>query len=102
MEKTPKIISFLRGLAPQAVIVGFKLLDGVSETELLDAAAGVLEKNECDFVLANDARGITADGHSAILLRRGREIAGRFATKAEIADGIAAAVLQILAERVQL
>jgi phosphopantothenate-cysteine ligase len=102
MEKTPKIISFLRGLAPDACIVGFKLLDGVPERELLSAASDVLVKNDCDFVLANDSAQITHSAHNAVLLRRGSELAGRFGTKAEIADGIAAAVFACLSERTGL
>ncbi|MDR0858552.1 MAG: phosphopantothenate--cysteine ligase [Oscillospiraceae bacterium] len=99
MEKTPKIISFLRGLFPKACIVGFKLLDGVSEAELLTAARGVLTKNDCDFALANDAQRITLEAHPAQLLDRSREVIASFNSKTEIAAGIFSAVTQNIEER---
>ena len=51
---TPKIIASLRNLLPNAFICGFKLLENISEEELIDAA--VKQINECNTNLcfAND------------------------------------------------
>ena len=87
LEPTPKIISLFHTLAPQALLVGFKLLDNVPHETLIDTAWKLLEKNHCAFVLANDARDIEYDAHIAYLLDRDRQIR-RFETKQEIAMGI--------------
>ncbi|MDR1796761.1 MAG: phosphopantothenate--cysteine ligase [Clostridiales Family XIII bacterium] len=68
LEKAPKIISLLRGLAPGAVITGFKLLSNVSEEELVRVGLGLLTKNRCDFVLANDMRTVRSDRHEGLLI----------------------------------
>ncbi|MDR3305408.1 MAG: phosphopantothenate--cysteine ligase [Clostridiales Family XIII bacterium] len=70
LEKAPKIIAILRALAPEAVIVGFKLMSDVSEEELIGAGRALLEKNDCDFVLANDMRTVRTDRHEGVLLSR--------------------------------
>jgi len=70
MKKAPKIIALLRGLAPGAVIVGFKLLSGAGEEELSRAGHALLVKNDCDLVFANDIQTIKADQHDGILISR--------------------------------
>ena len=77
LEKAPKVISLLRGLAPGAVVVGFKLLSGAYERALVGAAHALLEKNDCDFVLANDMKTVSAagsgtgsDAHEGLLVAR--------------------------------
>ncbi|MDR1932521.1 MAG: phosphopantothenoylcysteine synthase [Spirochaetales bacterium] len=87
LESTPKIISLFHELAPRALLVGFKLLDRVSREELFEAARGLLEKNHCAFVLANDAGDIHGDTHSAYLIDRNKK-ARRCGTKQEIAAAI--------------
>jgi phosphopantothenate-cysteine ligase len=96
-ERTPKIIALIRKLAPEALLVGFKLLDDVPVNALLDTAYSLLEKNACAFVLANDSREIGDERHVGHLLDRARRVR-TFETKAQIADGIAAAVLAALRE----
>jgi phosphopantothenate-cysteine ligase len=70
LEKAPKIISMLRGLAPSAVIVGFKLLSDVDEAELVRVGTGLLQKNDCDFVLANDMRTVRSNRQEGVLIAR--------------------------------
>jgi phosphopantothenate-cysteine ligase len=96
LEKTPKIISLLRDLAPQAVIVGFKLLDGVSEAELLGTAEKLMEANDCDFVLANDLETVTSPCHCGYLLDQKGSVM-RCDGKSQIAGGIVEAVLRKVA-----
>lgn len=88
LKKTPKLIEKIKEWRPEAFLVGFKLLKGVSEQELIMTAAELAEKNGCDLVLANDMNKITKDTHVGLLLK-GHEVIGRYSTKSEIAEGIA-------------
>lgn len=51
---TPKIIASMRKLFPNAYICGFKLLEGVPEEELVDAATKQLTKCNTNMCFAND------------------------------------------------
>ncbi|MDR1135069.1 MAG: phosphopantothenate--cysteine ligase [Clostridiales Family XIII bacterium] len=93
MKKTPKIISMLRELLPDALIIGFKLLDGADKKVLTDTARELLLRNRCDYVLANDLTGISADKHIGYLIGSGGE-SEYFSTKHEIAAGIVKAALE--------
>jgi phosphopantothenate-cysteine ligase len=55
MERTPKVISLFRPLLPDALLIGFKLLNSVPESDLLDAAAKLIRINGLDYALANDS-----------------------------------------------
>jgi phosphopantothenate-cysteine ligase len=94
MEKTPKIISMFRGLAPDALIIGFKLLAGVSEEKLTDTAFKLLQKNDCDYVLANDYQYLQAGRHIGHLVDKD----GAYDTyegKEAIAEAIASVIENI-------
>lgn len=51
---TTKLIANLRNWFPSAFLVGFKLLENVSEEELVDVAQKLCVKNKMDIILAND------------------------------------------------
>ena len=51
---TTKIISKLRFWFPDALLIGCKLLDNVEKGELFDVAAALCNKNNMDYILAND------------------------------------------------
>ncbi len=51
---TPKIIGKLRFWFPNALLIGCKLLDGVEKGELFDVATALCNKNNMDYILAND------------------------------------------------
>ncbi|MDR3344008.1 MAG: phosphopantothenate--cysteine ligase [Oscillospiraceae bacterium] len=93
LEPTPKIIALFRTLAPGALLVGFKLLSGAGEAELIDTAYRLLQENGCTFVLANDLREFHGDAHAAYLIDGAKQLT-HFNTKQQIARGIAAAVLE--------
>ena len=97
LEPTPKIIPELRQLAPKALIVGFKLLDEVSEEELLDVAKRLMEKNDCDYVLANDYQTVQAgeSKHLGHLMAKGGSVTN-FTGKEAIAEGIVAEIIRRL------
>lgn len=65
---TPKIIQSIKTYAPDTFPVGFKLLDSVSEEELLDAAKKILASAKCDLVLANDAQSLQGNHHTGYLV----------------------------------
>ncbi|MGX7263174.1 phosphopantothenate--cysteine ligase [Enterococcus crotali] len=68
LKKNPKIIAMLREQQPKAILVGFKLLVGVSTEELIRVGRSILAKNDCDFILANDLEEIHEDQHKGILI----------------------------------
>ena len=98
MRKTPKVIALLRALNPKAVLVGFKLLSGVSAEDLLEAGRGILRKNRCDFVFANDLREKTESGHNGYLIHQDGE-AERLEGRDKIANRIALRVTQEIDKR---
>ncbi|MBK5253700.1 MAG: hypothetical protein JJE03_04500 [Peptostreptococcaceae bacterium] len=60
---TPKIIKDLRFLFPKSLLVGCKLLDDVSKGELFDVATALCNKNDMDYILANDLTDLK-NGHN--------------------------------------
>ena len=98
LEPTVKVISLLRELAPAAILVGFKLLHDAPREALITAAYALLRKNDCDFVLANDARDIQGDRHAAYLIDREKRICP-YGDKQAIARGIVSRVLEKLKEK---
>lgn len=92
LERTPKLIATLREAAPRAIIVGFKLLCGASEEELVAAGLQLLESARCSLVFANDARAAFGSGYAGFLIDpAGRS--ERLEGKDAIAGRIAAALL---------
>ncbi len=93
LKRTPKVLSHLRDMAPDAAIVGFKLLDDVTHEELMSVASDQIEKNRTECCLANDYVTVTSPVHVGFLLdSKGREI--RFDGKEAIAEGIARILLE--------
>ncbi|MCH3919479.1 MAG: phosphopantothenoylcysteine synthase [Sphaerochaeta sp.] len=63
LEQTPKILPLLRDLAPEAFLVGCKLLEHVPVDVLFSTATELLRENRLDAVLANDGAQIRGDTH---------------------------------------
>lgn len=68
LKKTPKVIEHIKKLSPFTFLVGFKLLDNVSEKELFDVGFNLLRKNRCNLVLANDIHEIRQGNHRGMLI----------------------------------
>ena len=68
LKPTPKIISMIKTLSPSTFLVGFKLLDDVTDEKLLAAASDLRDKNDCDLVVANDLAKIKKGNHWAFIL----------------------------------
>ena len=85
LKRTPKIISMIKDLSPNTLLVGFKLLDKVSKKKLLDVALRLKEKNKCDLVVANDLSKINKNHHKAFIIRDKNNYI-EVSNKEEIAD----------------
>jgi len=92
MERTPKLITLFKELAPGSTLVGFKLLDGSPLGALIEAGLRVLDENNCSFVLANDLTEIKGERHVGYLIDRTRSYT-KYETKADIATAIASATI---------
>lgn len=88
MKQNPKIIHMIKELQPATKLVGFKLLVGVTQEELLRVAGNTLKKNQASYVFANDLETIHDGRHQGYLIDADG-IVGTGETKAEIATLIA-------------
>lgn len=69
LDLTPKVISQIKTWSPKTLLIGFKLLDHVSREELFDVASRLREKNNADYIIANDLSKIGGgDGHWAMVI----------------------------------
>lgn len=74
MERTPKILTELRRhFGADATLVGFKLLSGVHETTLRQAAQKQIEDNNLDFCIANDLQKITKDLREVDVIQKAKD-----------------------------
>lgn len=92
LQKTPKIIKTLRQKAPGATIIGFKLLDNVTENELLNAAYNLIIKNGLDYCLANDLESLRQNNHTGYLMDK-HALIEKIEGKDTIAETIAKLIL---------
>lgn len=65
---TPKVIGMIKKQDSNVKLVGFKLLDGVSKEELLRVATKLREKNQADYIVANDLSKIGCGNHWAMVV----------------------------------
>lgn len=88
LDLTPKVISRIKSLSPNTMLIGFKLLEGVSEQELFDVASKLLKKNNADYIIANLLDRIGGGKHFGMVINRDG-IVTKCETKPEIAQTIA-------------
>ena len=67
---TPKVISQIKEWDKDIFLVGFKLLSNVTKDTLIDVAKNLMQKNNCDVVVANDIKDITATTHKAYIITK--------------------------------
>ena len=67
---TPKLISNLRKLFPNAKIIGFKLLENVSKDTIIDYAKKLCNKNDLNYVIANDLAKLRSGEHISHLVSK--------------------------------
>lgn len=93
LKRTPKVIGIFKELQPGATLIGFKLLVSVDEDTLIQTGKGLLQKNKCDYVLANDLENIRGQEHKAVLIGADGSLR-HMRTKEEIAQVIAGTVTE--------
>ena len=67
LKRNPKIIDVVKKISPEIKLIGFKLLNGCTKKELMDAAKMQMEKSHSDYVLANDLEDLKKGVHKAYL-----------------------------------
>ena len=87
LKRLPKLINRVKEIQPETLLVGFKLLSGVGEEELLLAARKLMAGSGADYVLANRLEDIYGNSHKALLLGADGVLA-RASNKLEIAEMI--------------
>ena len=87
LDLTPKVISKIKKYNPNTKLIGFKLLEGVSENELYDVASNLLKKNNADYIIANLLDKIGNGKHFAMVIDK-NGILTKCSTKLEIANTI--------------
>lgn len=84
LKKTPKVISHVKQWNPGIQLIGFKLLVDVPKEELFAVARDSIQRNNADYILANDLVDITADKHLGYLVSQTEAIPAE--TKQDIAQ----------------
>lgn len=65
LSLTPKVISEIKKTSSDTQLIGFKLLDGVPYEELIEVATNLKQKNNADYIIANDLSNIGNGCHNA-------------------------------------
>jgi len=71
LTRAPKVIDTLRDLAPEAVLLGFKLLSGATDDALVEGATQLCDRARCDAVFANDLRDYVSGPRRGLLIGPG-------------------------------
>ena len=87
LKLTPKVIGKIKEMAPEVKLVGFKLLDGVSKEHLFEVASKLREKNDADYIVANDLSKIGNGKHWSMIINK-EGIITECETKLEIAKSL--------------
>lgn len=69
LKPLPKVISKVKEWAPNAYLVGFKLLVDSTDGELIANAKKSVVDNKCDMVVANDLRDIKNNAHKLLIVK---------------------------------
>ena len=85
LKRAPKVISCIKQISPETKLIGFKLLNKVTEEELLEVSTNLLKKNKCELVIGNDSKSFVNGKHKAIFVTSEGRI-DRAETKEEIAE----------------
>lgn len=68
LEQLPKLIHLVKTWVPDVKLVGFKLLVGSKDYQLIEAAKRSITENQCDMIVANDLADITSGKHKVHLV----------------------------------
>ncbi|CAN5650826.1 phosphopantothenate--cysteine ligase [soil metagenome] len=98
-RRTPKVIQAVRDWSPEVYLVGFKLLSGAPESELIRAAVEACRTNRADLTVANDLRLLRSGRHTIHLVRPGAPVETFGPADAPIADRLVERAFAWSAER---
>lgn len=87
LKKAPKVIHSIKKWQPTTQLIGFKLLVGIPEIDLVTAAKESIEKNKADYIVANDLEHISTTQHQALIINQ-TGIKERCETKQDIANSL--------------
>lgn len=93
LDLTPKVISKIKEFAPNVKLIGFKLLESVTEEELYNVAHNLLVKNNADYIIANLLNRIGKGKHFAMVIDKDG-IKQKCETKIEIAQVISKLIFE--------
>lgn len=68
LKPTKKIIFIIKDISPNTYLVGFKLLDNVTNDKLIEVATNLMIKNKCNLVVANDLENIRNGRHIGYII----------------------------------
>ncbi len=91
-QPTPKVIRSVRDWSPSVYLVGFKLLSGASEPELIGRAEEANRTNRADLTVANDLQTLRRGEHTLHLVRPG-ERPETLAPGDDLADRLVARII---------
>jgi phosphopantothenate-cysteine ligase len=67
---TPKLISHLKAWFPEAILVGFKLLENVTKDHIIEVATKLCNKNNMNYIIANDLHDLRQGKHISYLCNK--------------------------------
>ena len=88
LTKNPKLIDMVKEVSPDSQLIGFKLLNHVSEEELIKVARESLLRTRADYIVANDLAFIKAGNHKAFVVDKdtAESVEGKIAIAKEITN----------------
>ncbi len=96
LVKTAKVITIIRDIWPEALLVGFKLEVNRTKGELLKIARKLLKTSGSDLVVANDKKSISRNSHTAYMVTGDGNVSKPLKGKTEIAKNIISYLENIL------
>ncbi|GIW87562.1 MAG: putative flavoprotein [Isosphaeraceae bacterium] len=99
LHREPKVIASVKSWAPRVFLVGFKLLSGAREAELIEAGVRLCRETGADLVVANDQRDRQTAPHAAEAHTLWVVDAGSSSLKLMPGTGQLARLAQVIEER---
>lgn len=85
---TPKLISHLKEWFPEAILVGFKLLENVTKDHIIEVATKLCNKNNMNYIIANDLHDLRQGKHISYLCNKDGYCSVDFHSPQDIANKI--------------
>jgi len=99
LKPTPKVIARMKEWAPDALLVGFKLEDHVSDEELITAARALAERTGAALVVANNLTEIEQGHHRTLFVASDGSLLAEVVGKEAIAEELTRTVVEMLRGR---